>query len=310
MVQAVYSFKFSGFFKILTLILCITNFDLFAQGAESSSKPISIPIPVVHFGTDSDNDYTLQLLSAALQKAGNKYQRVALGHFPPRGRDFLMMEKKEGIDLMWGSARADREARFLPVRIPIFKGLIGWRIPLVMQDNQDLFQNTLDLDDLRLFRPGQHFRWTDTKILKDNGIDVFEANNHGRLMDMLISNKFDYYPRAAIEIEQEFELGRSRGVVIDRHILIIYPTAFYFYVHRDNAALAENLKSGLEELIASGEMDRLFNKHFSPILKQLEVHNRKVIRLRNNHIPKAAPFSRKALWLDPENLNFDLAYKP
>lgn len=264
---------------------------------------------IVHPGTYSESDYTLQLLSSLLENAGGRYQASPLGYHPPRGRDFAMMEKREGIDIMWGSARHDRESRFLPIRIPIFKGLIGWRIPLVMQSNKDMFASVKTLDELAMFRPGQHFRWTDTKILKENGIDVFEVNNRASLMDMLISNKFDYFPRAAIEIEPEYESNRDKGVVIDQHVLIIYPTAFYFYVRKEDRILAEEIRKGLETMIANGVMDKLFATHFGPALNRLSVNTRQIFRLRNSQIPNTAPFSRKELWLDPAALPASLVNK-
>lgn len=130
-----------------------------------------------------------------------------------------------------------------------FKGLIGWRIPLVMQKNIDLFKGVSTLAQLSRYRPGQHFRWTDTRILKDNGINVFEVNNHGSIMGMLVTDKFDYCPRSSIEIEGEYAIGKEQGVVIDSHVLIIYLTAFYFHVRKDNQALAKNMTDGLEKLI-------------------------------------------------------------
>lgn len=265
---------------------------------------IDSPVPetIVHAGSHSDNSYTVQLLKLALSQAGGKYQTQALGYFPPRGRDFTMMEQKAGIDIMWGSARHDREARFRVVKIPIFKGLIGWRIPLVMQQNHALFQSTQTFDDLRQYRPGQHFSWTDTRILKDNGITVFEVNTPGSLMDMLISDKFDYFPRAVIEISGEYERSKQRGVVIDKHILLTYPTAFYFYVREDDEALAVNLNDGLEQLISNGEMDRLFEEHFGAVIRQLAIHKRQIFKLNNKHLPDGAPFEREALWLDPNAL--------
>lgn len=284
--------------KLLLLLLLICSAGLHASGSDDAKKPVLI----IHAGEHSDNDYVLQLLAAALLQSGNHYAPKALGYFPPRGRDFVMMEQNQGIDIMWGSARADREERFRTIRIPIFKGLIGWRIPLLTEQNTHLFKATRNLDDLAAYRPGQHFRWTDTKILKSNGINVFEANNHASLMGMLINDKFDYYPRAVIEIIPEFEKFKTQGVIIDSHIIISYPSAFYFYVRKDNHALANNLTEGLESLIASGDMNTLFFKHFGPVLKELAVHKRKLLRLDNPFIPDKAPFDRKELWLDPENL--------
>jgi ABC-type amino acid transport substrate-binding protein len=281
--------------SLMCLFLLVFARPLTAQVEASQAMPESI----VYAGIYSQNDYTLQLLSAALLKADNRYIPSALGYFPPRGRDFSMMENKNGIDIMWGSARRDRERRFLTIRIPVFKGLIGWRIPLLMQHQKDMFKNVKTFEQLLALRPGQYFRWTDTAILKENGIDVFAVNTRETLMDMLVSGKFDYFPRAVIEIDNEYQQNKARGVVIDEHILMIYPTAFYFYVHKDNKALANNLTRGLELMIADGEMDELFHKHFGVILAELAVQRRQIFRLTNSNIPDTAPLARTELWLDP-----------
>lgn len=279
--------------------------SVYAESAQQkiASKPgRSEPVTIVHSGEHSDNDYSLELLRLALERAGGHYQLQALGYWPPRGRDFAMMESQSGIDVMWGNARQDREDRFLTIRIPIFKGLIGWRIPLVHETKKEMFGNITDVSALRFYRPGQYFSWTDTRILKHNGIDVFEANNRPGLMSMLVNHKFDYFPRAAIEIMHEYEQHKHLGVMIDPHILIIYPTAFYFYVHKENLPLAENITRGLETIIENGEMDKLFFNHFGDELKALSIAERKVIRLENPYIPGKAPFERKELWLEPEQV--------
>ncbi|XOV80544.1 MAG: substrate-binding periplasmic protein [Aestuariibacter sp.] len=280
--------------SLVGLLFCFTS-------AAQQNSP-QMPLAIVYAGDYSENNYTLELLNKALFTAGERYISQPLGYYPPRGRDFNMMEKKEGIDIMWGSARRDRESRFLAIRIPIFKGLIGWRIPLVMNEQKDMFKTVDTLSELTKLRPGQYFRWTDTAILRENGIDVFAVNTRETLMDMLVSGKFDYYPRAVIEIEYEYQQNKARGVVIDDHILMIYPTAFYYYVHKENKALARNLNKGLEQMIVNGEMDRLFDKHFGAILNQMAIHRRHIFRLQNSNIPDTAPLSRSELWLDPASL--------
>lgn len=288
----------------MIFLVLVWKLGFFALAASTVSlatpgphRPNAKPVVLVHAGPEPDDDYSHELLKLALNHSETQYRLQALGYWPPRGRDFAMMESQDGIDVMWGSARQDREDRFLTIRIPIFKGLMGWRIALVHERNRNLFKDVADLSSLSHFRPGQYFSWTDTRILKHNGINVFEAHSRANLMDMLVSDKFDYFPRATIEIMHEFEQHKHQGVEIDPHILIIYPTAFYYYVHKDNQLLANDIKSGLETLIANGEMDRLFFTYFGDVLTALNITGRKVIKLDNPFLPEKAPFDRKALWL-------------
>ena len=62
----------------------------------------------------------------------------------------------------------------MPIRIPIYRGLIGWRIPLVSAANKDLLASVRTLDDLRRLRFGQRQDWADTPILRANGLEPQE----------------------------------------------------------------------------------------------------------------------------------------
>ena len=46
----------------------------------------------------------------------------------------------------------EREERLQPIRIPIYKGLIGWRVNLLRQTDSQLLSHVRTLDDLKALR--------------------------------------------------------------------------------------------------------------------------------------------------------------
>ena len=49
----------------------------------------------------------------------------------------------------------ERESKLLPVRIPMTRGLIGWRLGLVRADHKDLMRGVRQLGDLKKFSSGR-----------------------------------------------------------------------------------------------------------------------------------------------------------
>ena len=93
-----------------------------------------------------------------------------------------------------GAVRDDLEETLLPIRIPIYRGLIGWRIPLVSAANKDLLASVRTLDDLRRLRFGQRQDWADTPILRANGLEVKTSQSYESLFRMLDAGRFEVFP--------------------------------------------------------------------------------------------------------------------
>ncbi|MDP1340920.1 hypothetical protein, partial [Klebsiella variicola] len=60
----------------------------------------------------------------------------------------------------------------LTVRIPIDRGLMGWRLLLVRRSELAQWDQVRHLDDLRRRIAGQGHDWPDTAILRANGLQV------------------------------------------------------------------------------------------------------------------------------------------
>jgi len=264
---------------------------------------VTDPINVYYPGSaalDNRSDYTIKLLALALSHSPDKYQVMPSLNISPKARNFTLLERKQDIDVIWSMTRAERERRFRPIRIPIFKGLSGWRLALLHTDNKDLFSEVESPSQLAPYSAGQMYAWTDTKILKYNGINVQTGPTYASLFKMLAAKRFDFFPRSVTEALAEYEEHKLNRIVIDPHLLIHYPTAIYFFVHKDNVNLALDIEKGLEIAIADGSFDALFFDYHQDIFERSNLSERRVFRLHNPLLPKNTPLQRRELWLEPK----------
>ncbi len=67
-------------------------------------------------------------------------------------RALTELEHNHGVDVVWSMTSAEREARLLPVRIGIDKGLMGWRIALLPKSQQRRLKDAHSLADLHQLR--------------------------------------------------------------------------------------------------------------------------------------------------------------
>jgi len=231
--------------------------------------------------------------------------QVSVSRFPqwiPGVRAFQIMAKHQGIDIVWGSATNARFDSYLPVKIPIYKGLIGWRLALVKKFKQHIFADVRTLGELRRFNPGQQLNWSDYTIYKENGFTITSGASRDALAEMLVLERFDFFPRAVIEIEKELREYNDKSITLDPHLLIRYKSAFVFYVAKDNVELAKTLTDGLHKAKADGSFNRLFEHHFQALFERLDLPNRRIIQLNNPLLPKEMLDIEEHFWISPQAL--------
>lgn len=270
--------------------------------AMAGPRAETITYPQSGSAGDARDSYPLKLLQLAFDKAdaSAKYSLKVSDMAMPQGRALTELAQGSGVRVVWSMTSIRREADLLPIRIPIFKGLIGWRLPLVRADHADALATVHDLADLRHFSAGQGHDWPDTEILRGNGIPVIDVPLYDSLFGMLALGRFDYFPRSVHEIWAEEELHRKDGIVIDQHLLVRYPSAFYFFVNKKDTVLAETVRSGLERAIADGSFDKLFCLQFAQKIAKARLAQRTTIELFNPILPPETPLARKELWFSAD----------
>ncbi|WNF45027.1 transporter substrate-binding domain-containing protein [Pseudomonas sp. SG20056] len=249
--------------------------------------------------------YALALLTAALERTPGRYQLQPTPVPMAQSRALLAIEHdSKSVQVMWTMTTREREVRLLPIRIPIYRGLIGWRVLLQRSAEAEQLATVRNLDELKRFSFGQRHDWPDTAILRANGLKVVTSQHYRGLFQMLAAGRFDLFPREVVVAwqEQVHALENGLALSIDNHLLLHYPTAFYFFTSRNRADLAADIERGLEAMIADGSFQRLFEQYHGDTLRQANLHQRRIIELHNPDLPPATPFARKELWFQPKEL--------
>lgn len=280
---------------LLALPLLLAGRPLSAQPGAPVRVPHHISMP------DPQLTYVRRIVELALSHAGSRLEIRPVDLDMAQGRTLVELAAGHSpIDVMWTVTDRQRESSgLLPVRIPIDRGLMGWRLLLVRRSELTQWQRTPSLDDLRQRLAGQGHDWPDTTILRANGLQVGTSSGYDSLFRMLAAGRIDYFPRSILEIDAEMAGGRYPELAIAPNLMLHYPAAAYLFVSPTRPELAAELKTGLEAAIADGSFQRLHREFYGAVLKAHPISPRQVLRLSNPLLPAETPIKRRELWLQP-----------
>jgi hypothetical protein len=248
---------------------------------------------------DARASYPVALLTLCLDKAGGDYQLRPSELHMQQGRSLRFLEQGKYIDIVWTVTSEEREQAFLPIRIPIDRGLIGWRLLLIQQKNRAAFAAVTSKDALAALRAGQGHDWPDTEVLRQNHFEVATSTSYDALFNMLALGHIAYFPRSVAEVWPEVDARPTLGLEVEQSLVIHYPEALYFFVNRRNTALASAVEKGLRAAIADGSMDALFAQYHGDAIRRAKLMARRVITMPNPLLPASARPADRALWFAP-----------
>jgi ABC-type amino acid transport substrate-binding protein len=121
------------------------------------------------------------------------------------------------------------------------------------------------------------------------------------LFNMLAAHRFDAFPRGLNEIDRDLDLRNAQtpALVIEHRHAIYFPYPVYFWVRKDNEALADRIRKGLEAALADGSMRQMFLRYHAFEISQLHSEHRDVIRLPNKRLPGPDSEPDTSWWWTP-----------
>lgn len=243
--------------------------------------------------------YFYEAIKLALEKSDVKFKlNTIVGDVMMQGRASMLIQDNQ-LDTHWLTTSKKYENELKPIRFPLLKGLIGWRLMLVHKDRQTQFSNITNLKQLSGLLAGQGRDWPDTKILEFNKLNVAKITHKGSIMDMLSLKRIDYYPRSVMEIWSDLQYFDAPRVLVDKNIAFSYPLAVYFFVNNNNQRLYDAISTGLYRALEDGSFELLFQKFFSKVLAKVDLSSRKIFYLENPYMTEETPLEDKRLWLSP-----------
>ncbi len=269
------------------------------QAAELRPYVVDIQTAVV------DGDYFAQLLVLALNASKAPDEVIQLRFSPDQlsqARWIAAVAQGKGNNIIWTMTSSAREEILRPIRIPLMKGLMGYRVLVIRKGDEALFAHIQRQSELLAFSAGQGIHWPDTDILRANHFQILEAMAKENLYKMLAAKRFDFFPRGITEIQLEQNLIRERGFQLAPRILLHYPTDLYFFVNKANADLATRLEKGLSIILKNGEFDKLFfgYERMRAAVELLNNRDNRVIELENPFLSQETRAALNQYCLTPE----------
>lgn len=286
--------------RLALVLLALATALPSAAYATSASRWI-VRHPAMHAVGDHRAEYPVAVLRLALERAGVAADLVPSTVAMEQERAIRALSQGQLIDVMWTVSTPERERRLQPVRIPIDRGLIGWRVLAVRRDDLAHFRRIREIGELATMVGAQGHDWPDLAILQANGLRTVASPSYESLFELLRRGRIDYVARGAGEIVPELDARDGRGLAVEPLLLLHYPAAQYFFVRPGNDALASMLERGLRRALADGSLDALFERTYGPDLERLDLAGRHRLRLANPQLPPGTPLSHPGWWYRPES---------
>lgn len=232
-----------------------------------------------------------KLLELALAHAAGhpgQFRLLPYSESPSQRRAFALLDEGALDVVSYGSA-PEREAGYLPVRIDLLRGMLGYRELLARSADVERIGQLDDAELRGQLRVGgaSDTQQANLAVLQANGFQILAAPHRERMYDMLEGGRFDVHSVGVNELFQELANLRAHrgGIARVPRIALYYPFPAYFWVRRDRQELARLIESGLRASLADGSFRRVFEASHAAEIALLRNEPQRVIRLANPLLP-------------------------
>ena len=258
------------------------------------------PLLVRHnFFINQDSDqlsYRGEVLTLLLEKSKPRFGPYSLQKGAQRGwsqnKQYSELERGN-IDLIASMTNDAREKSGIPIRVCLYKGLLGIRIGMGTRANVRDLDRVKTREELNRVRLGQVFDWPDYAIQQDAGLQVLRLNDIDSSIKRLKMGTFQLLPLGIVEVGP---IAKQHDLATISTCALAYPTAYYFFVSKTRPELAERLAYGFEAALKDGSFNALFEDRIGPLVKASHLDKRTLFRIPNPYLPKATPLARRELW--------------
>lgn len=225
--------------------------------------------------------YSQQLFERVLEMGGHSVKVQTLGDLPMTRLEVML--QRGDISLLILGQTAERERKFLPVRVGMTDNLVNQRILFIPKGSQKQYDQIHSLADLRRLQlvAGVGAAWGDLAIWQASGLPVVSiGGDWKRLYRMVASSarQIDYLPRGAHEIASEWR--QHTGLDVERNLVFSYERDHILYVSPRHPHLHQLLLELLPRAEREGLIRQVARAHYRQVFEPpVSLHSRHVIRL-------------------------------
>lgn len=248
--------------------------------------------------------FYLDLIEKVLADTEPEFGPARLQNVPedvPQAR-LLAQLAHNRLDLLWTTTSRLREGLVEPIRIPLDMGLTGQRALVIRADRKAEFDKITRVEQLSQMKACQGAYWPDTVVLRAAGLRVVEFDWIDMAYPGLHDGRCDYLPRALNEIDGEVASIGDKGVIVYDRLLLTYALPMYLFVAPAQPELARRMRTGLEKMVAGGDLRRFMETHpaTSMIFPLSRFQGSRILHLTNPDLPDETPLDDRRLWLEVE----------
>lgn len=310
---------FRSLFRLFLLLALVSPFGM-AQTDELNSEQLlagsAVPASIINTkidhilvrasqaeGLDASYDYFIGLIELALSKVTPLDNRIELkpAMYMSQARALYQLELGEKIDIYWAGTSIEREEKLRAIRVPLLKGLLGFRLGIMRKEVESRFRTIGSAEDFKSFKPCQGRDWPDTNILVAAGFQVVRNPNFKGMFKQVNEGRCDFFPRGVHEAYPEYTASREGypELRLNEDILLYYPFPMYFFVNKDNQELASLIRTGLDRAIDDGSLEKHMRtsevtRHLFPLEGWI---NAKILVLDNPFLPKDTDIHDPRYWV-------------
>jgi hypothetical protein len=218
-----------------------------------------------------------------------------------RERTKLVLKTGTLLHVMAEAPKPGWEEDLLPVRIPIRKGIQGYRLFLIDKRNQAALGKVETLKQLMKYSTGSGAQWSTRRVMEEAGFKVATGPDYEGLFRMLMAGRFITFGRGINEIYSEYEAHSKQfpNMAIENQLAVFIPLPTYFFVSPTKPELAKRIEEGLNTLITNGDFDKIFWRHNRTVIEAANLKERRIFKLPNPNLGAMTPLDVKAYWYTP-----------
>ncbi|WP_354625159.1 hypothetical protein [Psychromonas sp. MME2] len=293
--------------KKIDIPCCLINIAIYlALSAPTLSFAEVVLVNQPLSAQDQRYDYPHRLLSAILKITEPQYGITSIEQSRlkmSRARTLKEMQKGVNIHVFAEATTPLWEDKLIPIRIPIRKGIQGYRVFLILAKNQAMLSNIKTVEQLKSIPTGSGTQWISTKILEKNDFNIVLGNNYNGLFSMLFKERFITFMRGINESEDEYNIYKVKcpELRIEKDLLLYTVLPTYFFVTPAKPELAKRIEAGLQMMISDGSFDKMFNDEFAQHIKSANLAGRRLFVINNPDLTPQTPLNIKTYWYHPSS---------
>ncbi len=276
---------------------------LMAGGSSAQAYSDTVLVNRPESLNDKRYDYPHDLLQLVLDETQADYQKSTVKyatHIMNRERLLIALKEGDEVHVVAEAPKAAWVNELLLVRIPIRKGIQGYRLFFINKQDQATLSALKTFEEFKALATGSGRGWSTTRVLREAGFNVVVGNNYEGLFTMLERGRFQTFGRGVNEIEAEYLAQKEAhpNLAIDTELVLHIPLPTYFFISPKRPDLKKRIEQGLWRLIKSGKFEAYFLAQHQALIDKFRLKERRSFSIPNPNLSKADPLDNAELWLN------------